>query len=39
MSEMLAESLKKHFYAWNDCDRVIFTCPDLRTILGVSDTP
>ncbi|MCE5238886.1 hypothetical protein LLH23_10390 [bacterium] len=39
MSEMLAESLKKHFYAWNDCDKVIFTCPDLKALLGALGTP
>lgn len=36
MSEALAESLRKHFSAWNDSDKVVFSCPELSTILGPS---
>jgi hypothetical protein len=34
MSDMLADSLRKHFFSWNDQDKVVFTCPSLKAIMG-----
>ncbi len=34
MSNMLAESLRKHFFSWNDHDKVVFTCPELKVLMG-----
>jgi len=34
MSNMLAESLRRHFFSWNDHDKVVFTCPELKVLMG-----